>query len=64
MAKKGKIVDTKALAHANLAVIAEQAGNFEDAAKYWQEASDASLNPNTRILYGEAAKRCDRKSKA
>lgn len=63
MVKKGTAVDPANLYYANLAVAAEQAGNYEDAAKQWRRASGASLKPDSIALYEEAAKRCERKSK-
>ena len=63
MAKKGPAVDSGNLYYANLAVVAEQAGNYEDAAKQWRRASGASLKPDSIVLYEEAAKRCERRSK-
>ncbi len=63
MEKKGKAADSKVLNYANLAVLAEQAGNYEDAARQWQSASGASLEPRAIVLYEEAAKRCERKAK-
>lgn len=63
MAKKETTGDTGYLHYANLAVVAEQTGNFEDAAKQWHRASGASPKPDSAILYEEAAKRCERKSK-
>ncbi len=61
MAKKGSAVDSMRLHYANLAVLAEQAGNFEDAARQWRRASEASLKLDSTLLYEEAAKRCERK---
>jgi hypothetical protein len=63
MAKKRTAVDSGRLYYANLALMAEQAGNYEDAAKQWRIASGASLKPDSIILYEEAAKRCERRSK-
>ncbi len=63
MAKKGTVVDSEALYYANLAVMAEKAGNYEDAAKQWRKASEGSLKRDAAGLYEEAAKRCERKSK-
>jgi hypothetical protein len=63
MAKKGTEIDSGTLYYANLAVLAEQAGNYESAAEQWCTASRASPNPDTSILYEEAAKRCERRSK-
>ncbi len=63
MAKKGPAVDSGNLYYANLAVVAEQAGNYEDAAKQWRRASGASRKPDSIVLYEEAAKRCERRSK-
>jgi len=57
MAKKGAAVDCGTLYYANLAVLAERAGNYEDAAKQWRRASAASLKPEAMALYEEAAKR-------
>ncbi len=61
MAKKEKMVDSATLHHANLAVLAEQAGNYEDAANQWRKASETSPKPDVSALYAEAAKRCDRR---
>ena len=63
MAKKRTAVDPGTLRYANRAVLAEQAGDYEDAAKQWRGASGASLKPDTIVLYEEAAKRCERTSK-
>jgi hypothetical protein len=63
MAKKGTAANPVILHYASLAVLAEQAGNYEDAAKQWRTASGASLEPDTIVLYEEAAKRCERRSK-
>ena len=63
MATKGPVVDDCTLYYANLAVLAEQAGNYEDAAKQWRSASGASVNADTIGLYEEAAKRCERRSR-
>ncbi len=63
MAKKATAVDSGHLYYANLAVVEEQAGNYENAAKQWRRASCASVEPDTIILYEEAAKRCERRSK-
>jgi hypothetical protein len=63
MAKKGTAVDSSALYYANLAVLTEQVGNFQDAAKQWRRASAASLKPEAMVLYEEAAKRCERRSR-
>lgn len=63
MAKNEMSLDSGYLYYANLAVFAEQAGNYEDAAKQWRRASGASLKPDSIILYEEAAKRCERRSK-
>ena len=63
MAKKSTEVDSCTLHYANLAVLAERAGNYEDAARQWRVASGASLNPESSALYEEAAKRCERRLK-
>jgi hypothetical protein len=63
MAKTGTAFDSGTLYYANLAVLAEQAGDYEDAAKQWRMASTVSLKPETIVLYEEAAKRCERRSK-
>ena len=63
MAKRSTEVDSCTLHYANLAVLAERAGNYEDAANQWRAASGASLKPDSIVLYEEAAKRCERKSK-
>jgi hypothetical protein len=63
MAKKGTAGDAAPLYYANLAVVAEQTGNYEDAAKQWRRASGASLKADSIVLYEEAAKRCERRSK-
>jgi hypothetical protein len=63
MAKKGTEGDTVHLYYANLAVVAERTGNYEDAAKQWHNASGASLKADSILLYKEAAKRCERRSK-
>ncbi len=61
MAKKATAGDYAYLYYANLAVVAEQAGNYEDAAEQWRRASVASLKPDSIVLYEEAAKRCERR---
>jgi hypothetical protein len=61
MAQKGTPVDPRILYHANLAVMAELGGNYEDAAMQWRRASVASLRPDSIVLYEEAAKRCERR---
>ena len=63
MAKRKSAADPGTLHHASLAVLAEQAGNYEDAARQWRVASGASLNPGSSALYEEAAKRCERRLK-
>ncbi|MEN6439640.1 MAG: hypothetical protein ABFD97_13785 [Syntrophobacter sp.] len=63
MPKSRTSVDSEALHFANLAVMAEQAGNYEEAAKHWAGASEASSGRDKMILYKEAAKRCLRRSK-
>jgi hypothetical protein len=63
MAKKGTVVDSDTLHYANLAVLAEQAGNYDDAAKQWRSASGASVKADLIALYEEAAKRCERRSR-
>jgi hypothetical protein len=63
MAKKQAAVDTRNLYYANLAVTAELAGDYEEAAKNWRSASMASSQADSMILYEEAAKRCERRSK-
>ncbi len=63
MAKKGTEGDSVYLYYANLAVVAERAGNYKDAAKQWHSASGTSLKPDSILLYEEAAKRCERRSK-
>jgi len=63
MAKEETSADSRFLYYANLAVAAEQAGNYEDAAKQWRRASGASLRMDSIVLYEEAAKRCERKLK-
>ena len=63
MAKKGKAVDLARLYYANLAVVAEQAGDYKDAANQWRRASDVSQRQDNILLYEEAAKRCEQKSK-
>ncbi len=63
MAGKGIAVDSMRLYYANLALMAEQAGNYEEAGKHWRRASCASSTPASIILYEEAAKRCERRSK-
>jgi hypothetical protein len=61
MANRGTEGDSGHLYYANLAVAAEQAGNYEDAAQQWRRASGASLKPDSIVLYEEAAKRCERR---
>ena len=63
MTEKGTGGGSGILYYANLAVMAERTGNYEDAAKQWRRASGASPNPDTMVLYEEAAKRCERRSK-
>lgn len=63
MAKKPKASKNEHLQYANLAVLAEQAGDYADAAKHWREASQASVKIDSIVLYEEAAKRCERRSK-
>ena len=63
MATKETAGDHRYLYYANLAVVAEQAGNYEDAAQQWRRASGASLKRDSIVLYEEAAKRCERRSK-
>ena len=63
MAAKGPVLDDRTLYYANLAVLAEQAGNYEDAAKQWRSASGSSVKADTIALYEEAAKRCERRSR-
>lgn len=63
MAEKGTAVDPGILYYANLAVMAEQTGDYEYAAKQWRRASGASLKRDSIVLYEEAAKRCERRSK-
>ena len=63
MAKNGTAVDSARLYYANLALMAEQVGDYEDAAKQWRRAAGASLKPESIVLYEEAAKRCERRSK-
>lgn len=62
MRASGTAGDIVRLHYANLAVVAEQAGDYEDAAKQWRRAADASLEKGTIVLYEEAAKRCERRS--
>lgn len=62
MAEKETVADFEPLHYANLAVLAEQAGDYEEAAKQWHKASGASLRRDSFLLYGEAAKRCERKA--
>ncbi len=61
MTTKETTSDPRHLYYANLAVVAEQAGNYEDAAQQWRRASGASLKPDSMVLYEEAAKRCERR---
>ena len=63
MGGKGTAVDSGILHYANLAVMAERTGNYEEAAKHWRRASGASLKPDKIVFYEEAAKRCERRSK-
>jgi len=63
MAGKDTVVDSGILHYAHLAVMAERTGDYEDAAKQWRKASGASLKPDKIVLYEEAAKRCERRSK-
>ncbi len=63
MAGKGTAVDSSTLYYANLAIAAERVGNYADAAEQWRKASGASLKPESIVLYEEAAKRCERRSK-
>jgi hypothetical protein len=62
MARKRTALDVERLYYANLAVTAEQAGNFEDAANQWRRAAGASVKSDVVLLYEEAAKRCERRS--
>jgi hypothetical protein len=61
MVQKGTVADPRVLYHANLAVMAELGGNYEDAVKQWRRASVASLRRDCIVLYEEAAKRCERR---
>jgi hypothetical protein len=63
MATGQRVGNLGILYYANLAVVAEQAGNYEDAAKMWRRASVASPKLDSVVLYEEAAKRCERRSK-
>ncbi len=63
MTNKGSVLDTECFYFANLAVLAEQVGNFVDAAAQWRRASGAAPNPGSMLLYEEAAKRCERRLK-
>jgi hypothetical protein len=63
MAKKGVPVNSERLYYANLAIIAEQAGNYSDAVGHWRRASGASSERANIILYEEAAMRCERRAK-
>ncbi len=63
MAKRGKTVDGRALYYANLAIIAEKTENYEDAARQWRCASEATIQAEAVGLYEEAAKRCERRAR-
>ncbi len=63
MAEKRRVVDSEALQFANLAILAEKVCNYEDAAQYWRKASESTQKTDAVVLYEEAAKRCERKSK-
>jgi hypothetical protein len=63
MAKETAVNDSGPLYYAGLAVSAEQAGNYEYAAKQWRRASGESTRADSIILYEEAAKRCDGRSR-
>lgn len=62
MAKKEAAVGSERFYHANLAIMAEEAGNYLDAAGHWRKASAVSSEPAKIVLYEEAAKRCERKA--
>lgn len=61
--KKEKVADTNALCYANLAVVAEREGDYESAGKQWHNASEASLKPDSKLLYAQAAMRCEKKAR-
>lgn len=63
MAEKGILPGSEHLYYAGQALMAEQSGNYEEAAKQWRKASGASLKRDSAVLYEEAAKRCERTSK-
>lgn len=63
MAKKETAADSECLRYAGLALLAEQAGDYESAAEQWRRASGISPRPDRAVLYEEAAKRCERRSK-
>jgi hypothetical protein len=63
MARKRTSEDSRRLHFANLALTAEEEGNYEEAAEQWRKASGASLNRGNVILYEEAAKRCEQRSR-
>ncbi len=63
MAEKGTPAGSEYLHYAGLALVAEKTGNYEEAAKQWRKASDASSKLDSAVLYEEAAKRCERRSK-
>lgn len=61
--KRNRVVDARALHYANLAILAERDGDYQDASTQWHRASEASLEPDTTLLYEQAAFRCERKAK-
>ncbi|MGC8491361.1 MAG: hypothetical protein ACP5SH_06460 [Syntrophobacteraceae bacterium] len=61
--KKEKVADTNALFYANLAILAEREGDYENAGKQWHNASEASVKPDSKLLYAQAAMRCEKKAR-
>ncbi len=61
--KKKRVIDAGALHYANLAIFAESDGDYEDASKHWHSASQASSEPDSILLYEQAAVRCERRAK-
>lgn len=63
LAKKGTTVDSGHLYYIHLALLAEQAGNYEDAAKQWRRASSASLQRDRITLYEDRCEEVRKKIK-
>ena len=61
--KKKTVVDSGALYYANLAILAERNGDYENASRQWHRASEASLKPDAMLLYENASDRCERRAR-